>query len=70
MPRRSHNNPNVRRLYDVIVKHPGLRPRQYEVILGMGYGHTESLLCALDQNGLLLYEDDYGRLYKFDLDEL
>ena len=69
MPRRSHNNPNVRRLYDEIVKHPGLRPRQYEVSLGMNRGHTASLLCALDQNGLLLYEDDAGRLYKFDPEE-
>jgi hypothetical protein len=69
MPRRSHNNPNVWRLYDVIVKYPGLRPRQYEVILGMNYGNSESLLCALDQNGLLLYEDDAGRLYRFDPEE-
>ncbi len=61
--KRKNNNPNLKMLWNEICRHPGLKPRQYETILGLGRGSTESLLSSLELNDFLLFEDDYGRLF-------
>jgi Mn-dependent DtxR family transcriptional regulator len=66
MVRRCHvRQPSRKRLeaiWQVVEREPGLKPGQIARKLGIARSAVTRALPALEEAGLLLYEDDRGRL--------
>lgn len=50
-------------LYERICERPGRTIRQIEIDTGAQPGSLYALLGGLDRHGLLVYEDEQGRIY-------
>jgi len=65
-PHRRHTHlerEDLEELYDLIVRNPGLTISGLARLAGWSYQKMEYRLISLDAEGLLICEDDQGRIY-------
>lgn len=55
----------LEQIYKAVEENPGLRPGGIARLLGLERSEVTRILPALEDHGLLMYEDDDGRLWPF-----
>lgn len=56
-------------IYLEVAKNPGVAPRDIAKDMGVHESRILSALAGMDAHGLLLYENNYGRLFPFGKDD-
>ncbi len=64
MPRR-RDPKDLQELYEAVKRHPGQRPSFFAQLLGWPRSKVTRALPDLEDHGLLLTEDEGGRLFPF-----
>lgn len=62
---RKYEDEKLEKLFEAIGKNPGMRAALVAQFLGWQRSAVMRALPALDEEGLLLYEDEQGRLWPF-----
>ena len=57
-------------IYNKVEEHPGKKAGFIAKLLGLHRSEVTRSLPALDEKGLLIYEDEEGGLYPLDTDKL
>lgn len=57
----------AKQLYDVIKSNPGLTSREIGRLMGRSSNQVLTILPSLEAGGLLVSEDDVGRLFPMEL---
>ena len=55
----------LEKIYEKVGEHPGKKAGFIAMLLGLNRSEVTRSLPALDQKGLLVYEDEEGGLYPF-----
>lgn len=55
----------LERIYQSVEEHPGAKPGFLARLLGLERSEVTRALPALEEKGLLMYEDDRGGLWPF-----
>ena len=66
---RTTSRDRVHNIWQVVNEEPGLRPAQVAGELGIPRSSVTRALPALDDAGLLLYEDERGGLWPWEWDQ-
>ncbi|MFZ5879316.1 MAG: hypothetical protein ACOY0R_08090 [Chloroflexota bacterium] len=62
---RKSNDEKIESIYNRVQEHPGQKAGFIARLLGLQRSEVTRSLPALDEKGLLLYEDDKGGLWPF-----
>lgn len=62
---RDYTKDEARRLYEAICQKPGKRAREYTELARIRYQDMERRLVTMENIGLLLFQDEDGKLWPF-----
>ncbi len=57
--------PDFEAMFEIIQRHPGIRPAELARMLGVSRSTVLRRLPSMEEAGFLLYEDDAGKLWPF-----